>query len=342
MFLKKSTVHRVALITFIPSPRSPIPIPSAYVPPSLLHGPPFSSCSTPPTWKSKIERAELKKSLQAVFSQFGKIIDVVAAKTYKLRGQAWVVFADVASATSAMRTMQGFPFYDKPMKLAYAKTKSDATAKMEGTFDPSARDPAIRQKRKAESQKEERASQAAKAEEEDAGPAQTIKTDPSAPPNEILFVQGLPGESQTNDDGFFFFLFHVSRLFPSVVPLQCNYPYSLLLHKYIFLSFFLFRAHVVFFFFFFFFSFQFPQHKTPSFFAPSLLSLFSFPPRSTAAAPPPPPPPQPSSEVQPNIYTDKTVGLFSKSDVNTPIGLRMPAGFYVNLARGGTHVTHVI
>jgi RNA recognition motif-containing protein len=48
---------------------------------------------------------------------------VVAAKTYKLRGQAWVVFADVASATSAMRTMQGFPFYDKPMKLAYAKTK---------------------------------------------------------------------------------------------------------------------------------------------------------------------------------------------------------------------------
>ena len=86
----------------------------------------------------------MKKSLQAVFSQFGKIIDVVAAKTYKLRGQAWVVFGDVASATSAMRTMQGFPFYDKPMKLAYAKTKSDATAKAEGTFDPKARDPSAR------------------------------------------------------------------------------------------------------------------------------------------------------------------------------------------------------
>ena len=84
---------------------------------------------------------ELKKSLQAIFSQFGKIIDIVAAKSYKLRGQAWVVFADVASATEAMRAMQGFPFYDKPMRITYAKTKSDATAKQEGSFDPKARDP---------------------------------------------------------------------------------------------------------------------------------------------------------------------------------------------------------
>ena len=79
------------------------------------------------------------KSLQAIFGQFGKIIDIVASKSYKLRGQAWVVFADVAAATAAMRAMQGFPFYDKPMRIAYAKTKSDATAKAEGTFDPGAR-----------------------------------------------------------------------------------------------------------------------------------------------------------------------------------------------------------
>jgi hypothetical protein len=49
----------------------------------------------------------------------------------------------------------------------------------------------------AESQREERESQAQRAEEEDnaGGDAPTnIRTDPSAPPNEILFVQGLPGE----------------------------------------------------------------------------------------------------------------------------------------------------
>ena len=59
--------------------------------------------------------AELKKCLYTIFSQFGKIIDVVALKTYRLRGQAWVVFADTTGSTNALRSMQGFPFFDKPM-----------------------------------------------------------------------------------------------------------------------------------------------------------------------------------------------------------------------------------
>lgn len=50
-------------------------------------------------------REELKKGLYAMFSQFGKIVDVVALKTLKLRGQAWVVFTDSAAATNALRTM---------------------------------------------------------------------------------------------------------------------------------------------------------------------------------------------------------------------------------------------
>jgi hypothetical protein len=29
--------------------------------------------------------------------------------------QAWVVFADIGAATSALRGMQNFPFFDKPM-----------------------------------------------------------------------------------------------------------------------------------------------------------------------------------------------------------------------------------
>ena len=61
--------------------------------------------------------AELKKSLNAVFSQFGKILEVLAFKTLKHKGQAWVVFEEVSSATNALRQMQGFPFYDKPMVM---------------------------------------------------------------------------------------------------------------------------------------------------------------------------------------------------------------------------------
>lgn len=63
----------------------------------------------------KIKLDELKKSLLAVFSQFGKILDVLAFKTLKHKGQAWLVFEDVSSATKAIQQMQGFPFYDKPM-----------------------------------------------------------------------------------------------------------------------------------------------------------------------------------------------------------------------------------
>ena len=50
-----------------------------------------------------------------MFSQFGKILDIITLKTLRLRGQAWVVFEDVTAATNALRQMQGFPFYDKPM-----------------------------------------------------------------------------------------------------------------------------------------------------------------------------------------------------------------------------------
>ena len=108
-----------------------------------------------------------------MFSQFGKILDVVCLKTYRLRGQAWIVFADISGATNALRSMQEFPFFEKPMvcsavlmagsgrvnapacvlltcssalqRIQYAKTKSDAVAKLEGSFKP--RDKRERQKK---------------------------------------------------------------------------------------------------------------------------------------------------------------------------------------------------
>lgn len=82
----------------------------------------------------KIKKEELKKSLYAIFSQFGQILDIVALKTLKMRGQAFVIFKEIGSASNALRTMQGFPFYDKPMRIAYSKTDSDIVAKIKGTF----------------------------------------------------------------------------------------------------------------------------------------------------------------------------------------------------------------
>ena len=57
----------------------------------------------------KIKKDDLKKSLYAIFSQFGQILDIVALKTLKMRGQAFVIFKEISSATNAMRSMQGEP-----------------------------------------------------------------------------------------------------------------------------------------------------------------------------------------------------------------------------------------
>lgn len=46
-----------------------------------------------------------------LFSTYGPVIDVVAMKTQKMRGQAHVTFRDIPTATQAMRALQGFEFF---------------------------------------------------------------------------------------------------------------------------------------------------------------------------------------------------------------------------------------
>ena len=53
--------------------------------------------------------------MRAIFGQFGPILEVVSRKTYRLRGQAWVVFERAEDAQRALGAMQGFPFFDKPI-----------------------------------------------------------------------------------------------------------------------------------------------------------------------------------------------------------------------------------
>ena len=145
----------------------------------------------------KLSKDELRKSLHAVFSQFGKILDIVCMKSYRLRGQAWVVFAEMPSATNALRLMQGFPFYDKPMKIAYARTKSDAVAKLDGTFVPRDKSETARVN------KEKRDELLRRAEVRKGGSltgqavpvastAAAVGPEVTEPPHNILFVQNLP------------------------------------------------------------------------------------------------------------------------------------------------------
>ncbi|KAF8609832.1 RNA-binding domain-containing protein [Ceratobasidium sp. AG-I] len=79
----------------------------------------------------QIKKEELKSQLYALFSPYGRILDVVAMKRPQMRGQAFVVFHDLAGATAAMRAWDGEVFYDKEMRIEYAKSRSHATRKVE-------------------------------------------------------------------------------------------------------------------------------------------------------------------------------------------------------------------
>ncbi|PPR05645.1 hypothetical protein CVT24_002870 [Panaeolus cyanescens] len=86
----------------------------------------------------KINKEELKIQLYALFTTYGKIIDIIASKSPKMRGQAFLVFTDLASATTAMRACEGmrssgliFLPIQSLQHIAYAKSKSYATLRTE-------------------------------------------------------------------------------------------------------------------------------------------------------------------------------------------------------------------
>lgn len=63
----------------------------------------------------KIRKPDLRLSLYMLFSTYGVVLDVVALKTMKHRGQAHIAFRDVASATQAMRALEGMNIFGKEM-----------------------------------------------------------------------------------------------------------------------------------------------------------------------------------------------------------------------------------
>ncbi|XP_055712946.1 U1 small nuclear ribonucleoprotein A [Phlebotomus papatasi] len=139
----------------------------------------------------KVKKEELKKSLYAIFSQFGQILDIVAMTTLKMRGQAFVIFKEISSATNALRTMQGFPFYDKPMRIQYSKTDSDLVAKMKGTFKER---PKKVKPPKPISSEDKKAKKTKNVNNADASGTNASSTT-EQPPNQILFLTNLPEET---------------------------------------------------------------------------------------------------------------------------------------------------
>eukprot|EP00906_Rhabdomonas_costata_P028197 RCo039991 len=165
----------------------------------------------------KLQKEELRLNLYMLFSQFGPIMDIVATKVIRLRGQAFVVFKDINASTTAMRQLQGMFFFDKPMRIQYARTKSDSVARFDGTY--SAKKKRERKEKERLQEKErlaklkrkdqlaigDRESKRKKVDEEMAvrerereKERQRLREEEAEEPHNTLFVENLPPEATEN------------------------------------------------------------------------------------------------------------------------------------------------
>ena len=137
----------------------------------------------------------------------------MCAKTYKLRGQAWIIFEEPNAANSALVALEGFVFYDKPLvsmfgsfnikyffpdlhvkHLAIARSLSDNTARRAGlTVERSSE---IRQRRKADSQAKQKAKEKLQVSETPKNDAlSSVSSNRAAVSSNTLMVQGLPNST---------------------------------------------------------------------------------------------------------------------------------------------------
>ncbi|KAM9995958.1 hypothetical protein ACTFIY_002159 [Dictyostelium cf. discoideum] len=155
----------------------------------------------------KISKKKLIEQLLLLFSKYGPILEIVGSKSLKMRGQAFIVFKDITSASNALREMNGFNFLDRPMKIQYCKSKSDAVSKLDGTYMEKKREREENDK-KGSNKKQDRKStgqqQQQQQQQQKRPGAPTSTTSPTTsngtvslqprddPPNKTLFVENLP------------------------------------------------------------------------------------------------------------------------------------------------------
>ncbi|EMT66122.1 hypothetical protein ACKRZS_013407 [Fusarium odoratissimum] len=163
--------------------------------------------------EERVKLDALVDTLRTVFAEFGNVVDIVAKKNLRAKGQAFVVYDSPESAQDAINEIDGFELFGKPMKLAFARTQSDKTIELKGNQEELEQHKRHRQaekdKRKAlESAEEQRQiNKRGSGSVNDNRPAKAAKSsglkstsaaasgsvlDEFLPPNKILFVQNFP------------------------------------------------------------------------------------------------------------------------------------------------------
>ncbi|KAF2672215.1 RNA recognition domain-containing protein [Microthyrium microscopicum] len=158
----------------------------------------------------------LKSHLETIFSPYGKVLDIIAKQSVKRKGQAFVVFESESAAAQALEDVQGFPLFDKPMVLEFARARSDAVVQATGDE----KEFELHKRHRLAEKERKQATEAAKSEQtklkrptgteaeaapaaarpikraglKSTGGAAAVIPDEYLPPNKTLFVQNVPDD----------------------------------------------------------------------------------------------------------------------------------------------------
>ncbi|CAK7266146.1 hypothetical protein SEPCBS57363_001943 [Sporothrix epigloea] len=152
--------------------------------------------------EERVKPDVLREALSAIFSEFGTIIDIVAKTNLRAKGQAFIAFDKAESARRAVDEAQGFVLFDKPMVLAIARMRSDATVQQTGNVEEVEAHKrhriAEREKRLAIEAAQEQKRKHLQPKAGAPGAAGAVASAPAQipdeflPPNKTLFLQNLP------------------------------------------------------------------------------------------------------------------------------------------------------
>ncbi|GAA6035801.1 hypothetical protein JCM8097_005713 [Rhodosporidiobolus ruineniae] len=160
----------------------------------------------------KIKLPVMKQSLKVLLSEYGKVLGVTAHRNLRMRGQAFVTLDTKEGASKAVKEVQKFPLYGKPMQLAFARTESDALVQKRHPEDMekhkaerlvrkkiSRKENPLRRKHLAVKEAQKKAAEGgdpSAAVAPAAAPRRIVQMpDEYLPPNKILFVQNLPDDT---------------------------------------------------------------------------------------------------------------------------------------------------
>ncbi|ORY43766.1 U1 small nuclear ribonucleo protein A [Rhizoclosmatium globosum] len=136
----------------------------------------------------------LKTALEAIFSGFGEILQIRAKSNIKLRGQAFITFKEVESATKALNEVQGFPLFSLPLDIQYARDRNFIFSIEDGTLEEHKKRRAVEQAERASLPKKAR-SDVPTLGASGWFPGGAPMPAEFLPPNSILFIENLPTET---------------------------------------------------------------------------------------------------------------------------------------------------